>query len=132
MQEEPVLLNTTLPLFFYDLLHDMIDGPDVPKSKGFGTNDLSKMLPKDKRLQALLIAIEIGKKLDAYDKHVHEPGQRWTDPYIEDAIHKFADFTHLPEDDLREIIRRPRLSTGVDPGPEPLPEPPLVLGIVDP
>jgi ribosome assembly protein YihI (activator of Der GTPase) len=132
MQEEPVFLNTVLPLFFYDLINDMTEDRDVPKSKGFGSNDLTKMLPKDKRLQALLIVIEIGKKLDAYDKHVHAPGQRWTDPYIEDAIRKFSLETGIPEDDLRQIIKRPRLNAGAEPGQEPLPEPPHVLGVVDP
>lgn len=132
MQEDIQPVNTTLPLFFYELLDDVTTRNDGPKSKGFWPNDLSKMLPKDKRLQALLIIIEIGKKLDAYDKHVHDPGERWTDPYIEDAIRKFASFTNLPEDDIRQIIKRPRLPGGPDPGPEPLPEPPHVFGVVDP
>lgn len=132
MQEELQPLNTTLPLFFYELLDDVTSSDDGPKSKGFWPNDLTKMLPKDKRLQALLIAVELGKRLDQYDKHVHEPGERWTDPYIEDAIRTFSLETGLPEDDLRRIIKRPRLGAAVEPGPDPLPELPHVLGVVDP
>lgn len=120
MQDEVTFANTTLPLFFYELIDDVRgDSPNLPKFKGIGENDLTKMLPKDRRLAALVLLYEIASKLDAVDKHVHEPGQRFTDPYIENAISQFSATTGLPEDDIRRILRRPRLPTASDLGPEP-------------
>lgn len=133
MDESAVLGNTVLPLFFYELVDDFRGGTDAPKSKGFWPNDLTKMLPKDRRLQALVLLYEIGTKLELADRQIHEPGQRFVDPYLENAIVQFSAVTGLPEADVRRVINRPRLDDArANNEPGPAPDQIAVFGVVDP
>lgn len=132
MQDEPVFVNTQIPLILYDLIQDIRREPDVPKSKGFGSGPYSISLPKDRRLQIIIIAAELGAKLDVVDKHIGGPGRAFVNPHIENAITQFSAETGIPEDDLRKIINRPRQTPPTDNGPAPPPQETLVQGQRDP
>lgn len=108
MQDEVTLANTALPLYFYELLEDVTKSRDVPGSKGIGSGPYSLPLPKDRRLQAIILLYEIGSKLDTIDKHIGGPVRSRVNPFIEDAISQFSAETGIPEEDIRRIIRRPR------------------------